>query len=79
MKKKTSGVIVFIALIVVAIGWNINESKKQNDSINLSEIALENIEALAQDAEGGNGEKHKNYHWDDIIKKNICNGPGGSC
>lgn len=77
MKKKISG-IVFVGIIAIAIGWNISENQKQNDST-LSEIALENIEALAQAAEGGNGEKHKNYHWDDVIKKNICNGPGGSC
>lgn len=43
MKKKLIGVIVLVAIAVVAT-WNYNHSKKE---INMSDLALANVEALA--------------------------------
>lgn len=43
MKKKFLGAIAFIA-ITVAAGWNVQQSKQ---NVELSDLALENVEALA--------------------------------
>lgn len=43
MKKKIFGT-VLIAAMVLAAGWNFNQSKNE---VNMSELALANVEALA--------------------------------
>jgi hypothetical protein len=50
MKKKMLGIIAFAAIAAVA-GWNYNQNM---NNVNLSDLALENVEALAS-GEGGNG------------------------
>lgn len=50
MKKKIFGV-AFIAAMAVAAGWNFNQSKNEVD---LSDLALANVEALAN-IEWGDG------------------------
>lgn len=51
MKKKIFGV-ALIATMAVAAGWNFNQSKNE---VELSDLALANIEALAYDESGGGG------------------------
>lgn len=51
MKKKIFGA-ALIAAMALAAGWNFNQSKNE---VNLSDLALANVEALAS-GEGG----HKN-------------------
>ena len=46
MGKKFFGVIAFVA-IATAAGWNYQQNKQ---SVELSDLALENVEALAQKA-----------------------------
>lgn len=48
MGKRIIGVIAFVA-IAVAAGWNYQQNKQ---SVELSDLALENVEALAR-REGG--------------------------
>jgi hypothetical protein len=43
MKKKMLGIIAFAAIAAVA-GWNYNQNM---NNVNLSDLALENVEALA--------------------------------
>lgn len=43
MKRKVTGIIVMAAIALLA-GWNIVQ---QNDNVELSELALKNVEALA--------------------------------
>lgn len=50
MKKKILGIVV-MAVVAIAAGWNISQS---NDDIKLSDLALDNVEALAW-GEGGGG------------------------
>lgn len=50
MKKKILGV-TFIAAFALAIGWNMNQT---NNEVNLSDLTLDNVEALAG-GEGGSG------------------------
>ena len=50
MKKKIMGLIAVVAIAVVA-GYNIYTS--QNNNVKLSDLALSNIEALANSGEGG--------------------------
>ena len=50
MKKKIFGV-ALIAAMAVAAGWNFNQSKNE---VELSDLALANVEALAQGESGGN-------------------------
>lgn len=49
MKKKIFGV-ALIATMAVAAGWNFNQSKNE---VELSELALTNVEALANGESGG--------------------------
>ena len=49
MGKKIIGVIAFAA-IAVAAGWNYQQNKQE---VELSDLALANIEALARDESGG--------------------------
>ena len=51
MKKKMLGIIAFAAIAAVA-GWNYNQNM---NNVNLSDLALENVEALAQTEQGANG------------------------
>ena len=58
MKKKIFG-IALIAAMAVAAGWNFNQSKKE---VELSDLALANIEALANN-ESGNFDCIKPYTY----------------
>ena len=58
MKKKIIGS-VLIAAIAVAAGWNFNQSKNE---MRLSELALTNVEALAN-GESGNYDCIKPYTY----------------
>ena len=49
MKKKLFGIIM-VAMVAVAAAWNIN---KNNNEVSLSDLALENVEALAGGEQGG--------------------------
>ncbi len=51
MKKQMIKIVAVIALIATA-GWNITQSEKEGA---LSDLALENIEALADPEEGDKG------------------------
>lgn len=51
MKKKILGIAVVVA-VAVAAGWNINQS---NNDIQLSDLALNNVEALASGEGGSSG------------------------
>lgn len=51
MKKKVSGVVVMAAIAIIA-GWSLNESKSK---VILTDLALENVEALANNEGGGGG------------------------
>lgn len=72
MKKKILGITI-IATIAVISAWNIS---RNSHTVSLSDLALDNIEALAS---GENSEKHSSYHYNSVLDKNICNGPGSSC
>ena len=50
MKKKIFGV-ALIAAMAVAAGWNFNQSKNE---VELSDLALANVEALARNEGSGN-------------------------
>ena len=50
MGKKFFGVIAFVA-IATAAGWNYQQNKQ---SVELSDLALENVEALARNESGKN-------------------------
>ena len=50
MRKKILGIAV-MAVVAVAAAWNINQSENE---IKLSDLALDNVEALAS-GEGGRG------------------------
>ena len=50
MRKKILGIAV-MAVVAVAAAWNINQSENE---IKLSDLALDNVEALAS-GEGGSG------------------------
>ncbi|MDR2917540.1 MAG: NVEALA domain-containing protein [Tannerella sp.] len=52
MKKRIWQLILSIA-IVVAAGWNIHQNRSE---VELSEFAIENVEALAGGETGGSGE-----------------------
>lgn len=51
MKKKIFGV-ALIAAMAVAASWNFNQSKNE---VELSDLALANVEALARNESGGEG------------------------
>ena len=51
MGKKFFGVIAFVA-IATAAGWNYQQNKQ---SVELSDLALENVEALARNEDDKNG------------------------
>lgn len=73
MNKKITG-ILGIAALSLATAWNVYQSQIADD---FSTLLLDNIEALAS-GEGGS-EYHSSYHYDSVLNKNICNGPGSSC
>lgn len=72
MKKKILGITIIVTTAIIS-AWNIN---KNSHTVSLSDLAFDNIEALAS---GENSEKHSSYHYDSVLNKNICNGPGSSC
>ncbi|MFY1613952.1 NVEALA domain-containing protein [Macellibacteroides fermentans] len=49
MKKKIFGAALIAAMAITA-GWNFNQSKNE---VELSDLALANVEALANDESGG--------------------------
>ena len=49
MKKKIFGAVI-IAAMALAAGWNFNQSKNE---VELSDLALANVEALANGESGG--------------------------
>ncbi|MDR2389251.1 MAG: NVEALA domain-containing protein [Tannerellaceae bacterium] len=53
--------IVFVAVVAVAAAWNFNQNQ---DEATLSDLALENVEALANGKGGGGG---------------MCSKPGSGC
>lgn len=63
MKKKILGIVV-MAAVALATGWNINQS---NNDIQLSDLALDNVEALAW-GEGGGGYDQ----WGYKLVNNCC-------
>lgn len=69
MYKKMIGMI-FVALVGLSAGYNIYDSEKQ-DAL-LSDLAIENIEALADGGEGG-GTIGGPYYWS---KLHDCPGIG---
>lgn len=62
MKKKMLGIIAFAAIAAVA-GWNYNQNM---NNVNLSDLALENVEALAS-GEGGTSVKICLAIWGECI------------
>ena len=50
MKKKILGIIAFATIAAVAV-WNYNQNM---NNVNLSDLALENVEALADGESGSN-------------------------
>ena len=59
MRKKILGIAV-MAVVAVAAAWNINQSENE---IKLSDLALDNVEALAS-GEGGSGYCSYSGGWD---------------
>lgn len=75
MKKKIFGAVIIAAMVLTA-GWNFNQSKNE---VVLSDLALSNIEALAQDTGSGScnwGTREVSAGWEAIC---INGGPGYSC
>ena len=60
MRKKILGIAV-MAVVAVAAAWNINQSENE---IKLSDLALDNVEALAS-GEGGSG--YCSYSGGDVL------------
>lgn len=54
--KKFIG-IALIAVAAVTAGWNFSQTQNE---VELSDLALANVEALAR----GEGDKHGYYNWD---------------
>ena len=65
MGKKIIGVIAFAA-IAAAAGWNYNQN---NQKVELSDLALENVEALAR----GEGIDQNGYKYFNIQENNLLN------
>ena len=69
MGTKILGVIAFAAIAAAAAGWNYQQNKNE---VQLSDLALENVEALAWD------ENKSNYHLFPCFKDSErpeCYGP----
>lgn len=67
MKKKIIGLIAIVAIAVVA-GYNVYTS--QND-VMLSDLVLNNIEALAFDGEGSGGTKFTVPYTEEISREDM--------
>ena len=63
MGKKIIGVIAFAA-IAVAAGWNYQQNKQD---VELSDLALENIEALARNEGGKNNKALAQRRMENIV------------
>ena len=72
MGKKIIGVIAFAA-IAVAAGWNYQQNKQE---VELSDLALENIEALARDETIRDGYAYKDCSNTDGSISCTCTGRG---
>lgn len=75
MRKKFFGIAI-VAAIAVTTGWNMNENE-----IKLSDIAFENIEALAYYEYEIPGTYHVHWYWqgsfDNLLLNKNC-WPGGT-
>lgn len=71
MKKKIFGA-ALIAAMALAAGWNFNQSKNE---VELSDLALANVEALANEEWGGG----KYCQWDDTNKRCTRQASGPVC
>ena len=69
MKKKILGVAIIAAMALTA-SWNFNQSKNE---VELSDLALANVEALAR------GEGGFNCYWEDRNYIKCDNGFGLGC
>lgn len=75
MNKKLIGIIVFAAITAVA-GWNYQQNRQ---NVKLSNLALENIEALARQEGGGAKYKYVIPGSDPTVNC-VCSGAGNkSC
>ncbi|KKB54436.1 hypothetical protein HMPREF1212_00149 [Parabacteroides sp. HGS0025] len=72
MKKKIFGV-ALIAAIAVTAGWNFSQNE---ENINLSDVALENIDALAIWGENPDGTFHLWYVVQHTSSGMNCTGTG---
>mgnify|MGYP001228146472 CR=1 FL=1 len=66
MGKKIIGVIVFIAITATA-SWN---NQQDINKFKLSDLALENVEALAQGEWGQGGICYQNIQYDHVFPNN---------
>lgn len=69
MKKKIFGA-VFIALVAITAGWNYQQNKQR---VELSGLALENVEALAS---GEGGDEYSKNVWE---RHQRTDGTGYNC
>lgn len=58
MKKKLFGIAI-VAIVAAGAAWNVNENKNE---VSLSDLALENVEALAGGEQGGGGIQYYEHH-----------------
>jgi hypothetical protein len=72
-KKKTFG---FLAILVIAAvaAWNVNV----NTQVTLSDVALENIEALANDGGSGGADGEGGTLYGNIAGTRFCCCPGSN-
>lgn len=74
--KKLFGIIA-IAAIAVAAGWNFNQSQ---DEVELSDLALANVEALASGEDGSNCKwERKKDNFGCVYHDCVSNGSGDPC
>ncbi|WP_455627970.1 NVEALA domain-containing protein [Parabacteroides chinchillae] len=71
IKKKIVGLVAVSAITIA--GWYFI----QNSEVKLSDLTLDNIEALAGGESGS--EYHSAFKYNPILDRNICNGPGNAC
>lgn len=63
MGTKILGVIAFAAIAAAAAGWNYQQNKQE---VELSDLALANVEALAR---GESGRDRCDLHYNDLLVK----------
>ena len=79
MKKKVFGAVALIA-IAVAAGWNVQQS---NNKVEMSDLTLENIEALASGETYPGCNWYVTYGWNgnygNTYMQKVCTSGGSSC